>query len=200
MYEVTDTMCLVMLNYNEITPKKYIVFEGEPYEVISSSTAKKNRQKPVNQTKLRNLITGRVVEQAFHQSDKVEEADIQKRSVKYLYHNKGEYWFCDPNDPSDRFQLPAELVGEYERFMKENTEIDGLTFNDEIIGITIPIKMNFTVTEAAPAVRGNTAQGATKTVVIETGTEITTPLFVNEGDIIRINTETGEYVERVEKK
>lgn len=188
-----------MLNYNEITQKKYIVFEGEPYEVLASSTAKKNRQKPVNQTKLKNLISGRVVDQAFHQSDKVEEADLKKRAIKYLYTNKGEFWFSDPNDPKDRFMLPEELIGDRMKFMKENGEVEGLVFEDEIIGITIPIKMNFTVTEAAPAVRGNTAQGATKTVVIETGTQITTPLFINEGDVISINTETGEYVARVEK-
>ncbi|MCW9054856.1 MAG: elongation factor P [Candidatus Pacebacteria bacterium] len=188
-----------MLHYNEITPKKYIVFEGEPYEVLASNTAKKNRQKPVNQTKLKNLISGRVVDQAFHQSDKVEEADLKKRTIRYIYTNKGEFWFCDPENPKDRFMLPEELIGEKVKFMKENGEVEGLSFEDEIIGITTPIKMDFKVTEAAPAVRGNTAQGATKTVVIETGTQITTPLFVNEGDIIRVNTETGEYAERVEK-
>jgi len=189
-----------MLNYNEIVQRKYIVFENEPYEVITSNTAKKNRQKPVNQTKLKNLINGRVVEQAFHQSDKVQEADISKRTIKYLYSNKGEFWFCDPENLQDRFQLSEEVIGENAKFIKENGEITGLTFNGDIIGITLPIKIELKVTEAPPGIKGNTAQGGSKVVTLETGTTISTPLFINEGDTIRVNTETEEYVERVDKK
>jgi len=189
-----------MLSYNEILPRKYIVLENEPYEVLSSNTAKKNRQKPVNQTKLKNMMNGRVVEIAFHQSDKVDEADISKRIIKYLYNSKGEYWFCDPENLQDRFKLSEGVIGENARFIKENGELTGLTFNDSIIGITLPIKMEFEVTEAPPGIKGNTAQGGTKVVTLETGATVSTPLFINEGDIIRINTETGEYAERVEKK
>jgi len=189
-----------MLNYNEILPRKYIVLENEPYEVLSSNTAKKDRQKPVNKTKLKNLLNGRVVEQAFHQSDKVQEADINKRAVKYLYSNKGEFWFSNPENPQDRFKLTEEVIGESALFMKENSELTGLTFNDSIIGISLPIKMEFKVEEAPPGIKGNTAQGGSKVVTLETGKTVSTPLFINEGDIVRINTETGEYVERVEKK
>ena len=189
-----------MLNYNEILPRKYIVLENEPYEVLSSNTAKKNRQKPVNQTKLKNLINGRVIEKAFHQSDKLEEADISKRTIKYLYNNRGEFWFADPKNPKDRFELGSEVIGDNALYMKENSEVTGLTFNDDIIGISLPIKMEFKVTEAPPGIKGNTAQGGSKVVTLETGATVSTPLFINEGDIIRINTETGEYVERVEKK
>ncbi len=188
-----------MLNYNEILPRKYIVLENEPYEVLSSNTAKKNRQKPVNQTKLKNLINGRVVEQAFHQSDKVQEANISKKTIKYLYSNKGEFWFSDPKNPKDRFQLSEETIGDSSKYIKENSELIGLAFDDDIIGISLPIKIELEVTEAPPGIRGNTAQGGSKVVVLETGTSVSTPLFINEGDIIRINTETGQYVERVEK-
>ncbi|MEX0651943.1 MAG: elongation factor P [Candidatus Paceibacterota bacterium] len=188
-----------MLNYNEILPKKYIVFESEPYEVMSSNTAKKDRQKPVNKVKIKNLISGRVIEEAFHQSDKVEEADISKRIITFLYSNKGSFWFSDPKNPKNRFELAEEIVGDYAPYMKENGEITGLVFNEDIIGITIPIKMDFTVTEAPPSTKGNTAQGGTKVVTLETGAVVTTPLFIHEGDIIRVNTGTGEYVERVEK-
>lgn len=189
-----------MLNYSEILPRKYIVLENEPYEVLTSSTVKKSRQKPANQTKLRNLLNGRVIEQAFHQSDKVEEADINKRTIKYLYANRGEFWFSDPKNPKDRFQLPEEIVGDNIVFIKENSEVTGLTFNDNIIGITVPIKIDLKVTEAPPGIKGNTAQGGSKVVTLETGATVSTPLFINEGDIVRVNTETGEYVERVEKK
>jgi elongation factor P len=189
-----------MLNYNEILPRKYIVFENEPYEVMSSNTAKKDRQKPVNKTKLKNLINGRVIEKGFHQSDKLEEANISKRTIKYLYGNKGEFWFSDPNNPQDRFKLNEETIKENIPFLKEGSEITGLTFNDDIIGISLPIKMEFEVAEAPPGIKGNTAQGGSKVVTLETGASVSTPLFINEGDIIRINTETKEYVERVEKK
>ncbi|NQV93196.1 elongation factor P [Candidatus Kaiserbacteria bacterium] len=189
-----------MLNYNEILPRKFIVFENEPYEVMSSNTAKKDRQKPVNKTKLKNLLNGRVVEMAFHQSDKVDEADISKRIIKYLYSNKGEFWFSDPKNPQNRFQLEEDVIGDNALFLKENNELVGLAFNDDIIGISLPVKMDFRVTEAPPGIKGNTAQGGTKVITLETGATVSTPLFINEGDIVRINTETNEYVERVEKK
>lgn len=189
-----------MLSYNEILPRKYIVLENEPYEVLASSTAKKNRQKPVNQAKLKNLLNGRIIEQAFHQSDKVKEADIGKRTIKYLYNNQNRFWFCDPQNPKDRFELSKEIIKESAPFLKENSEITGLTFNDDIIDISLPIKIELKVTEAPPGIKGNTAQGGSKQVVLETGMTLSTPLFIKEGDIIRINTETGQYVERVEKK
>ncbi|PIT90920.1 elongation factor P [Candidatus Kaiserbacteria bacterium CG10_big_fil_rev_8_21_14_0_10_49_17] len=189
-----------MLNYNEIQSKKTIILDGEPYIVLSAQTVKKQRQKPTNQTKLKNLVTGSVVERTFHQSDKVDEADIEKREVKYLYSNKGESWFCNPNKPSDRFLIDAELISDSLPYMKENEVVEALVFDEKIIGVSIPIKVDLKVTEAPPAVRGDTAQGGTKQVVLETGATTITPLFINEGDVIRINTETGEYVERVGKK
>lgn len=189
-----------MLLYNEILPKKYIELDGEPYEVLSSSFAKKSRQKPVNNTKLRNLITGRVTDKAFHQSDKVKQADISKKTIIYLYNNRGEYWFKDTDNPKNRFRLLDSIIGRSSQFMKENSEVEGLVFNENIISMKLPIKVDLIVSEAPPSIRGNTSQGGNKQVVLETGASISTPLFINEGDTIRANTETGEYVERVEKK
>jgi len=189
-----------MLNYNEITQRKYIDIDNEPYEVISSQVSRKQANKPVNKTKIKSLISGRVIEKVFHVSDKAKEADISIRKIKYLYNNRGEYWFCDPENPKDRFKLNEDVLDSSTGYLKENALVDSLVFNDDIINIKIPIKMDFTVKEAAPAVKGNTATGATKQVTLETGMIVNTPLFINEGDVIRINTETGEYTERVEKK
>ncbi|HRH25793.1 MAG TPA: elongation factor P [Parcubacteria group bacterium] len=191
-----------MLEYNEITERKYIVFENEPYEVLSSHVFRKQQRKPVNATKMRNVLTGRIVEHSFHVSDKATEADINKKEVKYLFTNKGEYWFCEPNNPSKRFELPAELIGDAGKFLKTNITVDALLYDDgsedgKIIGLKLPIKMELKVVEAHPAVKGNTAQGGTKAVVLETGAEIQVPMFINEGDIVRVNTETGQYTERV---
>ncbi len=187
---------LLMLDYNEIKPKKYIIWTGEPYEVITSHVFRKQQRKPVNATKLKNLITGKVVETSFHQSDKVVEAEIESRPTKYLYTNRGEYWFTDPKDSSQRFNLSGDWLGGKMKFIKENSIVDILYFQDKMIDMNLPIKVDLIVKEAPPAVRGNTVQGGVKQVVLETGVTINVPMFINPGDVVRINTETGDYVER----
>lgn len=191
---------MAMLEYNEILPKRVILLDGQPYEVLDAHVFRKQQRKPVNQTKLRHLITGKVTEQAFHVSEKVEEAELSTRTVKYLYQNRGEWWFCAENNPGDRFKLAEETIGTGGQFMKPNMLVEALVFNDEIIAIRLPIKMELVVKEAPPAVKGNTAQGGSKQITLETGATLNAPLFINEGDVVRINTTTGEYVERVDKK
>ena len=196
-----------MLEYNEILPKKVVLVDGEPYEVLDAHVFRKQMRKPVNQTKLRHLITGKVTEHAFHQSEKAEEADLSTRTVKYLFSNKGEYWFCTEKNPADRFTLSDTIVGTAGQFMKPNSLIESLVFTDKnrdsggrIIAVRVPIKVELLVKDAPPAVRGNTSQGGSKQIILETGATINAPLFINEGDLVRINTETGQYVERVDKK
>lgn len=185
-----------MLDYSEITKGKYIVFEGGPYEVLDSHVFRKQQRKPVNATKLKNLITGKITEPSFHVSDKAEEAEIEKKDVKYLYTSRGEFWFCDPVDPSKRFKIDEYLIGPASKFIKTNTVVTSLEFKGDIIGMKLPIKVELKVTEAHEATKGNTAQGATKQVVVETGAIVNVPMFIKEGEMIRINTETGEYTER----
>lgn len=189
-----------MLEYSQITPSKYIVLNGEPYEVLDSHIFRKQQRKPVNQTKIRNLKTGKVTERSFHQSEKVEEAEIENKDIVYIFRKQEELWFHSVGDKSDRFSIEESIIGEQKKFLKEGMEVRSTSFKDEIIDIKIPIKVELKVKMAPHAVKGNTAQGATKTVILETGAEVSTPLFINEGDIIRINTETGLYTERVEKK
>lgn len=186
-----------MLEYNEITLRKIIIYEGQPYEVLDSHVFRKQQRKPVNATKLKNLITGNVKEISFHQSEKVDEAEITKRDIKYLYTNRGQHWFCEVNDPSKRFELSEALVGDKVKFLKANSVVSALTFDDKTIGVGLPIKVDLKVIDAPAAVKGDTAKGGSKQITLETGAVINGPLFINEGEIIRINTETGEYVERV---
>jgi len=186
-----------MLEYNEITQRKLIIVDGEPYEVIDSHVFRKQQRKPVNATKLRNMISGKVTERSFHVSDKVKEADIESKEIKYLYSNKGEFWFCDVKDASVRFSLTEDLIGSKVKFLKVNSEIDAMMFDGKIIGVKMPIKVDLKVTEAQPAVRGDTAKGGNKQVTLETGATINVPMFVKEGDVLRINTETEEYVDRL---
>jgi elongation factor P len=190
---------MAILNYSEILPRKIILIDDQPYEVLDAHVFQKQKSRPVNHTKVRNLISGSVKEVVFHQFEKAEEADMGNKEVKYLYANKGEYWFCDAKDAADRFKLSTEQLGDSIKFIKTNSIIDATTFNDDIIGLKYPIKVELKITEAPPAVRGNTSGNATKAVVVETGATIYVPMFINEGDIVRINTESGDYAERVEK-
>jgi len=191
-----------MLQYNQIKERRYIVLANEPYEVISSHVFRKQQRKPVNQTKLRNLISGSIRAETFHSTDVVEEADLDYSKVKYLFSkpnrqtNTIDYWFCDINNPSNRFELANNVLGDKMKFIKENSEVDSLLFEDEIIGIKIPVKVELKVAEAPPAVKGNSATGANKQITLETGLVVNAPIFIAEGEKVVINTEKCEYVER----
>ncbi len=189
------------LDYSEIREKKIIIHDDEPCEVVESHVARTQQRKPQNQVKLRSLISGKVFPATFHVSDSALEADILKREVTFLYHNRGEYWFCDPNNKANRFKLDENLMGETAKFLKQNGNATALVWeNDDeetIIKVTLPIKMEFKVVEAPPAVRGDTSKGGNKIITLENGAILNAPMFIAEGDTIRVNTETGEYVERV---
>src|SRR3989338_4825339 len=132
---------MAMLEYNEILKGRAILLGDEPYEVLDAHVSRKQQRKPVNQAKLRHLITGKVTEQAFHVSEKINEADLSTKSVKYLYENRGEYWFCAATDPADRFSLSEATIGPAGKFLKANTIVDAVVFDDKIISLRVPIKM-----------------------------------------------------------
>ncbi|OGI86118.1 hypothetical protein A3A01_01700 [Candidatus Nomurabacteria bacterium RIFCSPLOWO2_01_FULL_39_17] len=189
------------LQYSEIREKKIIIYDDEPCEVVESHVARTQQRKPQNQVKLRSLISGKVFPATFHVADSAYEAEIEKRDVAFLYANRGEYWFCNPNDKSNRFKLTESLIGDTMKFLKQNSNAIALVWNNDgeekIIKVTLPIKMEFKVKEAPPAVRGDTSKGGMKIITLENGATLNVPMFINEGDTIRVNTETGEYVERV---
>lgn len=190
-----------LLEYSEIRERKIIIHEGEPCEVIESHVARTQQRKPQNQVKLKSLTSGRTWNTTFHAADKVEEAEISKRDIKFLYHNKGEYWFSDLDDPKNRFKLDEKIIGDSVKFLKDNTTVTALIFEDDdeekIINIKLPIKMEFKIVDAPPAIKGNTASGGNKPVTLENGAVVNVPLFIEAGETIRVNTDTGEYVERV---
>lgn len=185
--------------YNELKPGTFIIFESQPYEVLEFAFLRMQQRKPVSKTKLKNLITGKVKEQTFHQSDTIEEAELDKTKSCFIYENKGTYWFNEVGNPKNRFSFTKEEIGRGAEFLKPNIEITAISFNGKIINIELPIKVAYKVIEAPPAIKGNTAQGGDKVVIIETGVKISTPLFINQDDVILINTQTGEYVERVKE-
>jgi len=190
-----------MLEYNEIRERKIILWEGEPYEVITSHVFRKQQRKPVNATKIKNLITGRVAEISFGSSEKVHEADMINRPAIFLYKAKGEVWMCDVKDRSKRFSLKEDIVGDKLKYIKDNAEVELNIFTndddeEQVIGIKVPIKVELEITEAPPVIKGASANTGNKVVTLENGATINAPLFVEAGDRIRINTDTGEYVER----
>jgi len=188
-----------MLNYNELKPGTVFILDGEPYEVLEFSFLRMQQRKPVAQTKIKNIITGKILSRNFQHTESFQEAEIDYKKVKFLYSHRDKFTFCDIQNPSDRFELPTEIIGDKAKFLKPNSEVEVVSFQGKTINVRLPIKMDFKVVEAPPAIRGNTAQGGTKVVILETGTQVAVPLFINEGDIIRINTQTGEYTERIEK-
>lgn len=190
-----------ILTYNEIKERKVILHEGEPCEVMESHVARTQQRKPQNQVKLRSLISGKTFAATFHVSDQAEEADITKRDVKFLYHNKGEYWFADPEDPKNRFMIDEKILGVPAKFLKDNTLVSAMVFTNEddeekIIGVKLPIKMEFVIKDAPPSIKGGTAAGGNKVATLENGVNVNVPMFLNAGDKIIVNTENGEYVER----
>ena len=192
-----------MLDYSEIRQRKIIVYEGEPAEVLDYHIARTQQRKPQNQVKLKSLLSGRTWNATFHVSDKAEEADVSKRDIKYLYNNKGEYWFCDPENPKDRFAILGDIIGDSAKYLKANENVTAMIWQkdgeDKIIKIILPIKMEFMVKEAPPSIKGNTANGGGKLVTLENDIKINVPFFVEQGDRIILNTETGEYTERIQK-
>ncbi len=186
-----------MISYNEVKPGVAVIVDGEPFVCTWNNIMKKQQRRPVNQTKLRHIIKGTTIEYSFQQSDKIAEAEIENRPAVFIYERNGEWFFHDTKNKSQRFSVSEDQVGETGKFLKGNTEVETLWFQGELFRVKVPIKMELKVTEAPPDVRGNTAQGGTKVVTLETGATLNVPMFVKEGDVIRVNTENSEYVERV---
>lgn len=197
---------MAVLAYNEILSKKIINYNNEPYEVLSAHIFRMQQRKPVNQTKLRHLISGKVTEISFHQNETVTEADIETIKANYLYTRSlpagrqgGESWFAEMGNAKNRFSFPDEVVHEKVQWLAQNAVVDVLLFEEKPVTVKIPVKVDLEVTDAPPAVKGNTVSGGTKLVELSTGAKLDVPLFINTGDIVRINTDTGTYTERMEK-
>jgi elongation factor P len=184
---------------NDLENGIVIKLNGDPYLVLSVSHLHMGRGAASVQTRLRNLRTSQVLERNFKPSDEFEEVEIIKMPVRFLYFNRGQYCFVQNDNPRNRFFLDAETIGDVGQFLKPDLEVIAIKYEDKIINIELPIKVDYKVIETPPNVRGNTVQGGTKVAILETGTKVNVPLFINEGDIIRVNTVTREYTERVFK-
>ena len=191
---------MTSIPYSELKKGKQIIINNEPYEIIEASSMFKARGHSVLQVKLKNLITGNIISRTFHPSDIFEEAELFKIKAKFLYSHRENYFFAEKDNPSKRFSLTKEQISSSVKFLKPDQEVETIIFNEEIINISLPIKIQLKVKQAPPGIKGSRAQAGNKIVVLETGAEINVPLFIEEGDIIEINIEKGEYVRRIEKR
>lgn len=184
-----------MIGISDIKTGRNIILSGQPYAVLYHEHSKMGRAGSVLRTRLKNLMTGAVLEKTFQGAETVEEADIAKAKAQYIYKESSDYFFMD-NESYEQFSLSEEVLGNLIKYLKEGTEVILLNFNGTPINIELPIKMRLKVIQAPPGVRGNTVSTGGKIVTLETGLKISTPLFIKEGDEIIVNTEKGEYVSR----
>ncbi len=169
---------------------------GQRMKTAESDFMKKAQRRPVMRTKMRNLRTGQVVSKTFKQGDSAEEADIAKAKAQYLYMTGNEYTFMNQEN-YEQYSLSKEQLGDAVRYLQEGMELEILLFENNPVSVKLPIKVEMKVVQAAPGIRGDSASNIMKEVVVEGGSRMQAPLFIKEGDIIRVDTRSGEYVERV---
>lgn len=184
-----------MLSMNEIKLGKVLSVNNEPFVVIKTDHHKMGRGGAVLKVKMKNLVNGNVLERTFQGNDKAEEAQTQTKKANFMYSDSSGANFMD-NESYEQFTFPTEEIGEKMQFLKEGIDVDVLYFNDKPVSISLPIKMTFKVVSAPPAIKGNSVGSVTKVAELESGAKINVPVFIEEGENIIINTDTGEYVER----
>lgn len=173
-----------------------IKYNGETYVITGYQFVNPGKGAAFTRAKLKNVKTLKVVEVSFRSGEQIEEANMAYKKCQYMYNDGSSYNFMD-NTSYEQFEMPADMVGELGAYMMEGGDVTVVFVDDQPVGLQLPPKMDFTVMEAPPGNKGDTATGGTKQVTIETGAKVNVPLFIKEGDKIKVNTDTGEYVERV---
>jgi elongation factor P len=189
-----------MLSMSEIKLGKVIKWNDQPYVIVKTDHIKKARAGAVLKVKMKNLLNGSVIENSFQGNDKAEEADLERgKKAQYLYKDADNAHFMD-QDSFEQFGLPVDQIEQQLNYLPEGQDMMYMAFEGNPVALDLPPKVKLKVTEAPDGAKGDSAQGrVTKTVVLETGYEVQAPLFVKVDDILKINTETGEYVERVKE-
>lgn len=170
--------------------------EGQVYQIVEFQHVKPGKGAAFVRTKLKNVISGGIIEKSFRPTDKFEKAHIERKDMEYLYNDGNLYYFMD-QETYEQIPINADKVGDALKFIKENDIVKILSYKGNVFGIEPPTFVELKVTATEPGVKGDTATGATKPATLETGATIMVPLFVNTGDIIRVDTRTGEYMERL---
>ncbi len=169
--------------------------DGSVYQIIEFQHVKPGKGAAFVRTKIRNVISGGVVERTFSPTDKMPKAHIERKDMEYLYNDGDLYYFMDP-ETYEQIPIGADKLGDALKFVKENMQVKILSFKGNIFGVEPPNFVELVVTDTEPGFAGNTAQGATKPATLETGAQVQVPLFINQGEVIRVDTRTGEYMSR----
>ena len=185
-----------MIDVNELRSGVTFELDDELFKVIEYSHHKPGRGKATIRTRVRNLRTGAALEKSFISGDKVQDVRLDYRQCQFLYTDGEIYHFMD-TDTYEQPALPAEAIGEAVNYLKENMEVKLTFYGPEPLDIDLPTTVDLEIVDAEMAVKGDTATGATKSVTTETGLSVQVPLFVEQGDVIRVDTRSGEYVTRV---
>ena len=172
-----------------------IVFDGEPYTIVDFQHVKPGKGGAFIRTKLKHMRSGKVIDNTFRSGEKVELVDFEEKHMQYLYRDD-RYHFMD-TESYEQLSLSPEEVGDARDYLKENTEVDVLYIGGRPVTVELPNFVELAIAKTDPGVRGDTAQGGTKPATLETGAVILVPLFLNEGDIVKVDTRTGEYLGRV---
>ena len=185
-----------MISVNDFRTGVTVEVEGEVWQVMEFQHVKPGKGAAFVRAKLKNMRTGGTVERTFRGGEKIPRARLDKREMQYLYNDGEDYVFMD-TETFDQLSLGKDRLGDGVNYLKEQMMIEILQWQGEILGIELPNFVELEVVETEPGIRGDTASGATKQAVLETGAAVQVPLFVEVGDILRIDTRTGEYMERV---
>ncbi|OPX19696.1 MAG: elongation factor P [Desulfobacca sp. 4484_104] len=175
-----------------------IEIDGTPYIIVDFLHVKPGKGGAFVRTKIKNLITGRVLEQNFRSGEKFARPDLQEKSMQYLYQEGDSYCLMD-NETFEQLSLTAEQMGDSRNFLQDNINMQVLFYKGQPIGVELPTFVELAIAHTEPGVRGDTASGATKPATLETGAPIQVPLFIEEGDVVKIDTRTGGYIERVKQ-
>jgi len=184
-----------MINASQLKNGTLFEYEGSIVQVISFQMHRKSQSASVMRVKFRNLNTGAVVETAFSTGEKFKEVDVQKRAKNYMYTEGQMAHFMDMEN-YEQIGFPLEKLGDQVKFLVENMECEGMYLNEKLFSVELPVVVVLTVKETVPGVKGDSVSNMTKVATLETGYDIKVPLFINEGEKIRVDTRTGQYVER----
>lgn len=185
-----------MYDTSEIRKGLKVLMDGNPYTVVEFQFVKPGKGQAFTRTKFKNLLTGAVIERNLRSGEKLEPANVEEKSMQFLYREGEDFVFMD-NTTYDQTHVAAKLIGDDATYLKDNLECAVLFFNERPVGVTLPNFVSLRITKCEPGVRGDTSGNVTKPAIVETGGTIQVPLFVKEGETIRVDTRTGEYVERV---
>lgn len=185
-----------MILAGDLRPGMKIELDGVPFVVTDYQWVKPGKGGAFNRTKLKNMRTGSIAERTFRTEEKLERAELEERRAQFLYRSDDEYHFMD-TETYEQLILTGNQLGNNSKFLQENVEIKIVLHNGKPIGVELPTFVALKIVQTDPGLKGDTATGATKPATLETGAVIQVPLFLNEGDAIKVNTETGAYIERV---